>query len=195
MNSRGVLPTVLLASGSPRRADLLARLDIDFRVVSTAEVDETYSDEIPAQSVAAHLSERKSRAYTEPIAHHEVLLTCDTVVILGDRVLGKPTDREQAVEMLRSLSGKTHRVMTAMTLRGHSTERTISVSTEVTFTELSLHQIEYYVDNFSPYDKAGAYGAQEWIGLVGILEYKGSYSNVVGLPTTHLIQELCFFGH
>ncbi len=182
---------IVLFSGSPRRRAMLEELGLDYRIGESYEVDESYGSDIKAEEVAAYLSELKSRGYSGVLAADEVLLTADTVVICGSKVLGKPKDREAAIAMLSELSGKTHYVYTAFSLRsttgGKESITTQTVSTEVAFRELTLNEIAYYVDNYSPYDKAGAYGIQEWIGLNAITEIRGSYHSVVGLPTAHLM--------
>lgn len=181
---------IILGSNSPRRRAFLEELGLDFRLAERYEVDESVDSTIAIESVAANLSERKSFGYKGTISDDEVLLTADTVVIVDNRVLGKPHDRAEAIEMLTSLSAKTHRVITAFTLRTTTGISTTSVTTGVTFRALSTSEIEWYVDNFSPLDKAGAYGIQEWVGTAAITSLSGSYHNVVGLPTAHLLEAL-----
>ncbi len=184
---------IVLASGSPRRRELLEGAGVNFRIAVKFEVDETITEEIAAEDIAAHLSLRKSLAYDDEIQSNEVLLTADTVVIIDNEVLGKPTDSEDAIRMLKRLSGRTHKVITGFTLRDSNHKKTVSCTTEVTFKEFSDDEITWYVDNFKPMDKAGSYGAQEWIGLRGILSFNGSYHNVVGLPVAQVIEELMAF--
>lgn len=183
---------ILLASGSPRRRQLLEELGLEFRMAQLEEVDESFDlEEVGgADNVAAHLSERKSMAYRGDLTENDILLTADTVVIIDGQVLGKPQDRAEAIEMLTTLSGNTHKVITGITLRTLNTTNTVSALTLVTFRELQESEIEWYVDNYKPFDKAGSYGAQEWMGLAAIESYNGEYTNVVGLPTTTLIKEL-----
>lgn len=181
---------ILLASGSPRRKQLLEELGLNFNVAATFEVDESFDSSMAVEDVAAHLSERKNSAYKEPLAVDEILLTADTVVIIAGKILGKPSSKEEAITMLQMLSNRTHKVITAITLRTTKEQRTVSTTTEVTFKELALSEIEWYVEQYNPLDKAGGYGAQEWIGLTAIEKYSGQYTNVVGLPTATLIEQL-----
>ena len=181
---------LILASHSPRRRELLAGLDIEFKVWVLEDIDESYPEELPAEEVPVYLSKSKARAYRDVISDDQLVITADTVVVLGDAVLGKPADRDEAVDMLRSLSGHTHRVITGVALTTTSEQRTFSVVSEVTFKMLSEEEIAYYVDVYKPYDKAGAYGIQEWIGYVGVTQLSGSYFNVMGLPVQRIYQEL-----
>lgn len=181
---------VVLASASPRRRELLSATGIDFRLAQKFECDESYPSTLPAEDVAPYLSQLKSHTYPHSLAHNELLITADTVVILGSNVLGKPKDETEARETLRRLSGNDHYVITGVTLRMHDRERTFSSRSRVRFAQLSDEQIDYYVDNYHPMDKAGAYGIQEWIGYVGIEEIEGSFYNVMGLPVQRLNSEL-----
>lgn len=189
---------LILASNSPRRKQLLAGLDLPFEVRVKDGIDETYPRDLPAEEVPVWISRRKAEAYD--IADGEVLITADTVVAVGGRILGKPASPEEAKQMLRSLSGRTHHVITGVTLRVRRTERggvddyfSFNAVTEVTFTTLSREQIDYYVATYKPMDKAGAYGIQEWIGYVGVTGIHGSYYNVMGLPVQRLSQALADF--
>lgn len=189
---------LILASNSPRRKQLLAGLDLPFEVRVKDGIDETYPGGLPAEQVPEWISRRKAEAYD--IADGEVLITADTVVAVGGRILGKPATPEEAKEMLRCLSGRTHHVITGVTLRVRRTEQggvddycSFSAVTEVTFTTLSEDQIDYYVTTYKPMDKAGAYGIQEWIGYVGVTGIRGSYYNVMGLPVQRLSQALADF--
>ena len=189
---------LILASNSPRRKQLLAGLDLPFEVRVKDGIDETYPRDLPAEEVPVWISRRKAEAYD--IADGEVLITADTVVAVGGRILGKPASPEEAKQMLRSLSGRTHHVITGVTLRVRRTERggvddyfSFNAVTEVTFTTLSREQIDYYVATYKPMDKAGAYGIQEWIGYVGVTGIQGSYYNVMGLPVQRLSQSLADF--
>ncbi|MBQ6612643.1 MAG: septum formation protein Maf [Alistipes sp.] len=181
---------VVLASASPRRRELLAATGIDFRLAPKFDCDESYPTTLPAEDVAPYLSALKSHAYPHSLAHNELLITADTVVILGNDVLGKPKDEEEARATLRRLSGNDHYVITGVTLRMQGSERTFSSRSRVRFATLTEEQIDYYVDNYRPMDKAGAYGIQEWIGYVGIEELEGSFYNVMGLPVQRLCREL-----
>lgn len=168
----------------------MAGLDIDFEVKVLEGIDESYPEGIAAEEVPLYISKAKALAYRGVIADDQLVVTADTVVVLGDKVLGKPANRQEAVDMLHDLSGKTHRVVTAACLTTTSRQRCLSVVSEVTFKQLADWEIDYYVDHYRPYDKAGAYGIQEWIGHVGVTALKGSYFNVMGLPVQRIYQEL-----
>lgn len=182
-------PTLLLASQSPRRRELLSRLGFPLRIVEV-QADETLTTPLTADRVAEAIACRKAEAYTQPLAEDEILVTADTVVVHRNEVLGKPHTREQALAMLHSLSDDNHHVYTGVCLRSTRSQTSFSECTLVHFRALSDDDIQYYVDTFRPYDKAGAYGIQEWIGMVGIDRIDGCYYNVMGLPTTRLYQEL-----
>ena len=177
---------LILASASPRRRELLADCDLDFVLAETFECEECYPADLEAEKVAEYLSQLKSNAYPHALGERDILLTADTVVILGDKILGKPHSAKEAHEMIASLSGATHKVVTGVTLR--TAERTISFSAEslVTFRTLDSEEIDYYVEKYRPMDKAGAYGIQEWIGYIGIEGIEGSFYNVMGLPVQRL---------
>jgi len=181
---------LILASHSPRRRELLAGCGLQFTLADNYEVDERYPDDLPADEVAAYLSRLKSESFPRELSDGEVLITADTVVLLQDRILGKPSGREGAIGMLRDLSGRNHRVITGVTLRRRDGIETFDSRTEVWFKPLTAEEIRYYVDTFQPYDKAGAYGIQEWIGYVGIERIEGSFYNVMGLPVQKLIARL-----
>ena len=181
---------LILASNSPRRKELLAGLGLDFEVRVIKDIDETYPAEMPVEHIPVYISEQKANVYRDCIKDDELVITADTVVIVGQNVLGKPKDREDACEMLRMISGCTHQVITGVCLTSCFIHRTLSVSTDVTFKSLTEQEISYYVDHFKPYDKAGAYGIQEWIGYVGVTSLEGSYFNVMGLPVQRIWQEL-----
>lgn len=181
---------IILASGSPRRRQLLEQLRLPFTVADKYGIDESYPPEMVAEEVAPYLSKLKSEAYTKPIGDNQVLLTADTVVIIDGVILGKPADEAEAIAMLMQLNGRTHVVITGVTLRTAEKSKTFAVTTEVTFAQLTAEQIANYVAQYRPLDKAGAYGAQEWMGLAAVRHLNGSYHNVVGLPTSHLIEEL-----
>ena len=177
---------LILASASPRRRELLADCDIDFELAEKFECEECYPADLEADKVAEYLSQLKSNAYPHALGECDILLTADTVVILGDKILGKPHSAEEAREMIASLSDATHKVITGVTLR--TAERTISFSAEslVSFRKLDAEEIDYYVEKYQPMDKAGAYGIQEWIGYIGIEGIEGSFYNVMGLPVQRL---------
>ena len=181
---------LILASASPRRRELLADCDIDFVLAEKFECEECYPADLEAEKVAEYLSQLKSNAYPHTLGARDILLTADTVVISGDKILGKPHSEAEAVEMISLLSGATHKVVTGVPLR--TAERTISLSAEslVSFRELDTEEISYYVEKYRPLDKAGAYGIQEWIGYIGIDGLEGSFYNVMGLPTQRLYQAL-----
>ena len=177
---------LILASQSPRRRQLLSDAGLEFTLADRFECDETYPQDMPAEDVAEYLSRLKSEAYPEPLAEGDILLTADTVVIANNRVLGKPSDRAEAIEMISLLSGCDHEVITGCTLRTATRQRSFSVRSKVHFRALDREEIEYYVDCYRPFDKAGAYGIQEWIGYVGIEGIEGSFYNVMGLPVQRL---------
>ena len=177
---------LILASQSPRRRQLLSDAGIEFTLADRFECDETFPQDMPAEDVAEYLSRLKSDAYPEPLADGDILLTADTVVIADNRVLGKPSDRAEAIEMISLLSGCDHEVITGCTLRTATRQRSFSVRSKVHFRALDREEIEYYVDCYRPFDKAGAYGIQEWIGYVGIEGIEGSFYNVMGLPVQRL---------
>lgn len=181
---------IILASGSPRRRELLEQLQLPFTVADKFAVNETFPPNMPAENVAPYLSELKSNAYSKQITQNEIILTADTVVIIDNQILGKPADQPDAIAMLTKLNGRTHTVVTGVTLRTTNRTKTFAVKTQVTLAKLTDTQIKTYVENYNPTDKAGAYGAQEWMGLAAIKHLDGSYHNVVGLPTAHLIEEL-----
>ena len=181
---------LILASASPRRRELLAACDLDFVLADKFECEECYPAELEADKVAEYLSQLKSNAYPHALEEKDILLTADTVVILGDKILGKPHSEEEAVEMISSLSGATHKVVTGVTLR--TAKQTISFSAEslVSFRTLETEEVRYYVEKYRPLDKAGAYGIQEWIGYIGIEGIEGSFYNVMGLPVQRLYSAL-----
>lgn len=181
---------LILASASPRRRQLLSECGLQFTVAEKFECNEDYPATLSADEVASYLARKKSHAYPKNLAKNDILLTADTVVIVGDTILGKPADREEAIEMLRSLSGRTHTVTTGIALRMTDRIHFFSVSSSVAFRELTDEEIAYYIDTHKPYDKAGAYGIQEWIGYVAIEEIAGSFFNVMGLPVQRLYVEL-----
>lgn len=181
---------ILLASGSPRRRELLAMIAPHFAVAPGRDVDESYPSDIPAEKVAEYLSKVKANAYIDLLADDEIIITADTVVIIDGRILGKPAGRDDAVAMLRSLSGRRHKVVTGVTVTARDRSISFDETTVVEFAQLSDDEIDAYVDTFRPYDKAGAYGIQEWIGAVGIKGIEGCYYNVMGLPVHTLYHRL-----
>ncbi|MFI3331384.1 MAG: Maf family nucleotide pyrophosphatase [Rikenellaceae bacterium] len=181
---------LILASASPRRAELLTQMQLPFTVAEKFDCNESYHKELCSDMVAKFLSTVKSMAYDKILAKTDILLTADTVVVCKDKVLGKPKSRQEAVDMLKKLSGYTHRVVSGVTLRSVDKFDCFSDSTMVSFRELNSEEIEYYADKFAPMDKAGSYGVQEWIGLVGIEKIIGSFYNVMGLPTEKLYRKL-----
>ena len=182
--------SVVLASNSPRRRELLADLGIEFTVRTLKGIDESYPYDLPVLEIAEYISRKKARAYQAEMAEDELIITADTVVILGDEVPGKPADADDARRMLRELSGKTHKVVTGVTIVTANATRSFSAVTDVEFAPLSDEDIDYYVDNYRPLDKAGAYGIQEWIGCMGVRHINGSFYNVMVLPLHRLYTEL-----
>lgn len=186
---------VILASASPRRRELLKVIVPDFEIAPSRNIDEPYPGDLRSDEVPVYLSALKSAAYADILDDGDILVTADTVVILGERILGKPSGRDEAIEMLSDLSGHTHRVVTGVTLAAKGRQPvSFKATTEVTFAPLSMSDIEYYVDNYRPFDKAGAYGIQEWIGAAAVEKISGSYYNVVGLPLHALFERLKEFG-
>ncbi|HUW07064.1 MAG TPA: Maf family nucleotide pyrophosphatase [Williamwhitmania sp.] len=181
---------VFLGSASPRRQLLLKELGVNFEILTTANVEETFPTNIPLANVPVYLAALKANAYAPNLVSGDILITADTVVICEDILLGKPESLVQAAEMLRFLSGKRHEVITGVTLSTPEKISTFSVSTYVYFRELTADEITFYLDHFRPLDKAGAYGIQEWIGYIGIEKIEGSYFNVMGLPVQRLYIEL-----
>lgn len=181
---------ILLASHSPRRRELLSHLDAEIEILPLKEVNEAYPASMRPQEVAPYISRKKAHPYMADIKSGEILLTADTVVVNRGEVLGKPSDLGDAATMLRHLSGRTHEVITGVTLATDRRTITFSERTEVDFAELTPEEIEYYVQNFRPTDKAGAYGIQEWIGYIGISGIRGDYYNVMGLPLHALYRHL-----
>ncbi|MGL4412457.1 MAG: Maf-like protein [Bacteroidales bacterium] len=181
---------ILLASNSPRRREMLTELGINFEVVTLPDIDESYPDELVGEQIPSYIAQQKALAYRDQLSDDSILITADTVVILDNVVFGKPTDRDDAHRMLRELSGNTHQVITSVTLCNTIKSHTFASTTEVTFAEISDSEIDYYINNYKPFDKAGAYGIQEWIGLVAVKGIKGSFHNVVGLPIQRLYEEL-----
>ena len=186
---------IILASNSPRRKELLAGLDLQFEVRVLQDIDESYPEDLPTQKIAEFISKKKAGAYVQTMADDELVITADTVVILGDEVMGKPHNEADAKWMLGELSGQTHQVATGVTLSTKERQMSFSVVTDVTFKQLSSDEIDYYVRTYHPMDKAGAYGIQEWIGYIGVTALKGSYFNVMGLPVQRIYEALRTFSN
>ncbi len=184
--------TIILASQSPRRKELLAGLGLQFSTISL-DIDETFDrNELKKAQITDYLSAKKAKAYTA-IQPNDLIITSDTTVWVEDESLEKASNREEAYEMIKKLSGKTHSVYTSVTIRSIKKEVTFSDETQVTFADLTDEEIYFYIDNYKPFDKAGAYGVQEWIGYIGVDNMNGSYFNVMGLPTHMLYKELMKF--
>ncbi len=181
---------IILCSQSPRRRQLLAGLDLDFEVRTSDGMEESRPEGLSPEETAMAIAEGKALAFT-PLNDDEVILTADTIVACMGEILGKPSTAEEACAMLRKLSGKTHQVVTGVTLKSTTRQRTFNVSTSVTFKRLSEEEINYYVSHYKPFDKAGAYGIQEWIGFIAVKRLEGSYFNVMGLPVQRIYEELC----
>jgi septum formation protein len=185
------IPPIILASKSPRRQELLRLMDLDFRIV-LKDVDESYPAYLKPEGIAVYIAQKKAEAFDETISN-EIVLTADTIVSIGNHILGKPETAEHAIEMLKMLSGKTHQVITGVCLLYKYKYHSFFDVSDVSFRILSDEEIRSYVDKYQPMDKAGSYGIQEWIGLTGIEKIDGSYTNVVGLPTEKLYRELTKF--
>ena len=181
---------LILASGSPRRSSLISGLDFDFTVEKNACEDESFDDTLPLNEVAIYLADKKSDHFLRPISENEILITADTIVICDERVLNKPSTVDEAFEMLKFLSGKTHTVSTGVTIRTSIKRVSFSDETEVKFKELTDDEIIYYIEHYKPFDKAGSYGAQDWIGLVAIEKINGSYFNIMGFPVHRFYSEI-----
>ena len=181
---------IILASNSPRRRELLAGLDISFEVKVIPGIDESYPEDLPAVEVPQYISKAKADAYLGMIDNDTMVITADTVVVLDDEILGKPVDDDDARRILHKLSGKTHQVITGVCLTSLDKQRVFAVTTGVTFKQFTEQEIDYYVSNYHPLDKAGAYGIQEWIGHIGVTALNGSYFNVMGLPVQRIYMEM-----
>lgn len=181
---------IILASNSPRRKELLAGIDVQFEVRVIQDIDESYPADLPTKDIAEYISHKKAAVYQQQMAPDELIITADTIVVLGNEVMGKPHDEADARRMLRELSGRTHQVITGVTLTTIQKQVSFSVETDVTFKALSDSEIDYYVSHYKPFDKAGAYGIQEWIGHIGVTALQGSYFNVMGLPVQRIYEAL-----
>lgn len=183
---------IVLASSSPRRKELLSNLELDFKQVNYPFV-ESFPDNLGNEETAAFLANQKADYASLKLERNEIVITADTIVCYGNTILGKPADRKEAIEMLNKLSGKRHSVITGVCIMSRLKRSCFTSTTEVVFSDLEMDEIEYYTDKYKPYDKAGAYGIQEWIGYIGVKEISGSYFNVMGLPVQRLYKELkCF---
>jgi len=183
---------IILASKSPRRNSLLKELGLKFKV-RIHETDETYPDSLSVEEIPSYLAEKKALPFENESDSNTIIITADTIVYIENEVLGKPTDYEDAYQMLQKLSGRWHQVATGVCLFSKNKKVTFTSVTKVQFKPLTHDEIDYYITNFKPYDKAGAYGIQEWIGLVAAEKIDGSYFNVMGLPVQRLYEELCKF--
>lgn len=181
---------IILASASPRRKELLSKLDIGFTVKTLYDVDESFPASLPVVQVPQYISRKKADAYRQEMQENDMVITADTVVAVGRRILGKPKSAEEARVMLKLLSDRYHRVVTGVTIMTAKRTETFATVSRVRFTRLNDEEIDYYISKYKPFDKAGAYGIQEWIGMVAITELNGSYFNVMGLPVQRLYAKL-----
>lgn len=181
---------IVLGSNSPRRKELLAGLDLQFEVETIPGIDESYPDTLTSEAIPLYIARKKAEAYLDKMSDNELLITADTIVATYDRILGKPANREEAIEMLRYLSDHVHEVITGVCLTTKDKTVSFSVASAVCFGHLEEEDIIYYVDKYRPFDKAGSYGIQEWIGYIGVEAINGSFYNVMGLPVQRLYQEL-----
>ena len=181
---------IILASNSPRRRELLSGLGLDYEVRTLPGIDESYPDTLQGEEIPVYISSKKASAYLDALKDNELLITADTIVWLDGCVLGKPADEDEARQMLRDLSGKTHQVITGVTLATTTFQKSFASVSQVTFASLTEEEISYYVAHYHPMDKAGSYGVQEWIGFIGVERIEGSYFNVMGLPVQRLYREL-----
>ena len=172
---------------------MLQGIDIDFEIKVLPDIDESYPANLPVEKVAEFIAEKKASSYINNLKEDELLITADTVVILDGVIFGKPNNKEDAKEMLSALSGKAHRVVSGVCLATLKKQISFSVTSEVLFSELTREEIEYYIDRYSPFDKAGSYGIQEWIGYIGVEHLSGSYFNIMGLPIQRLYKEIIAF--
>lgn len=181
--------TLILASGSPRRQQFFKDLDLDFEI-RLKEIEEIYPPELKAEEITNYLAELKANAFEGKLKPNEILITSDTIVWHNNKALGKPKDAQDAFDILKSLSNATHEVITSVCFKTNAKTALIHEITKVTFNELSDESIRYYIENYKPFDKAGAYGIQEWIGFVGVSKIEGSYANVMGMPTDKVFEYL-----
>ena len=184
--------TITLGSASPRRKQLLAELAIEFSI-KTTQKEEKYPENLDGAEIAEFLAKQKAEVISKELTGNYLLITADTIVIQNNEILHKPTDKDEAQRILQNLSGKSHKVISGVCIKSAKKEVVFSSETEVTFNKLSEDEIRFYIEKFKPFDKAGSYGIQQWIGYIGIEKIKGSYNNVVGLPTAELYQKLKLF--
>lgn len=184
---------IILASNSPRRRELLAGLGVPFEVKVLSDIEENYPADLPVADIAEYIAREKADAYRQLIGKHDLVITADTIVVVGDEVMGKPHDADDACRMLRKLSNRTHQVITGVCLTTADKQRQFSVKTDVTFKSQSEEEIAHYINHYRPFDKAGAYGIQEWIGYIGVTSLQGSYFNVMGLPVQRIYTEMMEF--
>jgi septum formation protein len=183
---------IILASGSPRRQELFKELNVDF-TIEVKEIDEVYPSTLKAAEITNYLALQKAKAFEKNLNENDIVITSDTIVWLNNKALEKPKSKEQAIEMLQELSNVTHKVITSVCLKSKYKEKIFFDTTMVSFKKLSLDEIHFYVEKYKPFDKAGAYGIQEWIGFIGVTKLEGSYFNVMGLPVHKLYEELLKF--
>jgi len=181
---------LILASNSPRRNELMNGLGLKYSVKILKDVDESYPEKLKGSEVALYVASKKAEAFRKHLKKNDLVITADTIVCMDDQVFGKPSDREEAIGMLQALSGRSHWVYTGVCLTGSKSQRSFTAATEVFFATLTEEEILWYVEHYKPFDKAGAYGVQEWIGFVGVERISGSYFNVMGLPVHKLYTEL-----
>ncbi|MFT3994967.1 MAG: Maf-like protein [Dysgonomonas sp.] len=184
---------IILASNSPRRKELLSGLDLNYEIKVLPDIDESYPEDLCGDAIPVYIAKKKADAYLNLLHDNDLLITADTIVLLGDKVYGKPHDDMEAKNMLRDLSGNTHLVITGVCITCHNKQHSFSATSEVRFAELQEDEISYYVSKYKPFDKAGAYGVQEWIGYIAVEYISGSYFNIMGLPIQRLYQELKTF--
>lgn len=181
---------IILASNSPRRRELLSGLGIDYEVRIIKDIDESYPETLKGDDIPVFISKSKAEAYLPTLGENEMVITADTIVYTNGKVLGKPADKDDAFSMLKELSGHSHQVITGVCITTRKFQKSFATVTEVTFDSLSDEEINFYIKKYKPFDKAGAYGIQEWIGFIGVSGIKGSYFNVMGLPVQRLYKEL-----
>jgi septum formation protein len=184
---------IILASNSPRRKELLAGLDIPFEVKTLPDIDESFPENLSGTEIPVYIAQAKADAYRQFLDEKNLLITADTIVWLDNKVYGKPVDAADAFSMLKALSGKTHEVITGVCLTTQDKQVVFSAVSKVKFAEIEFAEIQYYIEKYKPYDKAGAYGVQEWIGYIGVESLEGSFYNVMGLPVRLLYQHLKTF--
>jgi septum formation protein len=181
--------SLILASGSPRRQQFFKDLDLDFEI-RLKEIEEIYPPELKAEEITNYLAELKANAFEGELKANEILITSDTIVWHNNKALGKPKDKQDAFTILKSLSNATHEVITSVCFKTNNNSKLLHEITKVTFNEISDEAIRYYIENYKPFDKAGAYGIQEWIGFIGVSKIEGSYANVMGMPTDKVYEYL-----